>query len=83
MGRNATGRRAGLSVQRLGKARPGLGGARRRVGRFGADVAGFNLHAGVRVPAHDRGRLERLCRYVLRPPLNQAQRQLLDAGRVQ
>jgi hypothetical protein len=26
-------------------------------------------HADVDVPAHDRRRLERLCRYVARPPL--------------
>ena len=30
---------------------------------------GFDLHAGVRVPAGHRDRLERLCRYALRPPL--------------
>ncbi len=30
---------------------------------------GMSLHAGVAVPAHDRRRLERLCRYVARPPL--------------
>jgi hypothetical protein len=31
---------------------------------------GFNLHAGVRVSAHDRAGLERLARYVTRPPLS-------------
>jgi hypothetical protein len=36
-----------------------------RVPRHG----GMSLHAGVRVPARDRRRLERLCRYVARPPL--------------
>jgi hypothetical protein len=30
---------------------------------------GMSLHAEVAVPAHDRRRLERLCRYVARPPL--------------
>ncbi len=30
---------------------------------------GMSLHADVDVPAHDRRRLERLCRYVARPPL--------------
>ena len=30
---------------------------------------GFSLHAGVRVHANDRKGLERLCRYVTRPPL--------------
>ena len=29
----------------------------------------MSLHAEVAVPAHDRKRLERLCRYVARPPL--------------
>jgi hypothetical protein len=30
---------------------------------------GYDLHAGVLVPAEDRARLERVCRYALRPPL--------------
>jgi hypothetical protein len=34
-------------------------------------VAGFNLHAGLVTRAGQRGRLERLCRYALRPPLAQ------------
>jgi hypothetical protein len=34
-----------------------------------AQVAGLSLHAGVSVPARDRARLERLCRYVARPPV--------------
>jgi hypothetical protein len=33
------------------------------------DVAGFNLHANVRIAARDRTRLERLCRYTGRPPV--------------
>ena len=32
-----------------------------------AHVEGFDLHASVRVPGHDRRRLEHLCRYLLRP----------------
>lgn len=32
---------------------------------------GMNLHANVAVPARDRCWLERLCRYVARPPLAQ------------
>jgi ribosomal protein S27E len=34
-----------------------------------ASVQGFSLHADVCVPARDRRRLERLCRYVARPPI--------------
>jgi hypothetical protein len=30
---------------------------------------GMSLHAAVAVPARDRQRLERLCRYLARPPL--------------
>lgn len=36
--------------------------------RWGASVGGFDLHAEVRVEASQRGVLEKLCRYVLRPP---------------
>jgi len=36
-----------------------------------ADVMGFNVHAQVAIPARDRPRLERLCRYVCRPPIAQ------------
>jgi hypothetical protein len=34
-----------------------------------SSLEGFSLHADVRVAARDRGRLERVCRYGLRPPL--------------
>ena len=33
-----------------------------------AHVDGFSLHAGVRIHANDRQGLERLCRYIARPP---------------
>jgi hypothetical protein len=32
-------------------------------------VAGFSLHAGVSIKAHQRDKLERLCRYISRPAL--------------
>jgi len=35
----------------------------------GAVLDGFSLHAGVRIHASDRDGRERLCRYILRPPL--------------
>jgi hypothetical protein len=63
----ATGPRAGRRVLRLG-ANPGApvvttnGPRQARLGRF-------DLHANTAVPARARGRLERLCRYILRPPL--------------
>ena len=36
--------------------------------RHSVSLDGFSLHAGVRVHANDRQGLERLCRYVVRPP---------------
>ena len=39
---------------------------------------GFSLHAATCVEASDRARLERLCRYVIRPPLAAGRLQILD-----
>ncbi|MCB9871511.1 MAG: transposase [Planctomycetes bacterium] len=47
-----------------------------------ADCAGFSLHAAVRIPAGRRDRLERLCRYVCRPPLCVERVRLTGDGRV-
>jgi hypothetical protein len=33
-------------------------------------LGGFSLHANVRIAARDRGRLEGLCRYLVRPPIS-------------
>jgi hypothetical protein len=73
--RIATGPEAGDPWRRLGDrvesgaeeedgVEPGAGVPPRYV-RSG----GMSLHADVSVPEHDRRRLERLCRYVARPPL--------------
>ena len=83
VGRIATGERAGARVQRLGEPPPlPETKTRRQVGRYGAETQGFNLHAGVRVPAHARRRLERLCCYILRPPISQERLASLGDGRV-
>jgi hypothetical protein len=47
-----------------------------------ADIDGFSLHAAVRVEAHDRKRLEQLCRYITRPALSDERVQLNAAGQV-
>jgi Putative transposase len=47
-----------------------------------AYLEGFDVHANVWVSANDRAGLERLCRYVLRPPLAQDRLRLRDDGRV-
>ena len=64
-GRTALGTRAGARVRRLQRAdarpfrRPPLCG----------EAHGYNLHAAVVIGRGNREGLERLCRYVLRPPL--------------
>jgi hypothetical protein len=53
-----------------------------RAGEPAADVAGFNIHAKVVVDGRDRARLERVCRYLGRPPIAKERLQLLPDGRV-
>jgi hypothetical protein len=47
-----------------------------------AHLEGFDLHANVAVRAGDRTRLERLARYVLRPPVAQDALELTPEGKV-
>jgi hypothetical protein len=47
-----------------------LGGREVKLPPRCAQVGGFNLHAGMVIGAHNREGLERLCRYVARPPLS-------------
>jgi hypothetical protein len=47
-----------------------------------ASVSGVSLHANVAVPARDRRRLERLCRYVARPPVATERLSRLEDGRL-
>jgi hypothetical protein len=67
-GRIATGRRAGRRIVRLGDRIDAEDLGEITSPRC-ASVAGVSLHANVCVPAGDRLRLERLCRYVARSPL--------------
>ena len=67
-GRIATGRRAGQRVTRLGD-HIDVEGLVVPKGPRCASVAGISVHANVGIPARDRARLERLCRYVARPPV--------------
>jgi Putative transposase len=47
-----------------------------------AEHGGVNVHANTAVDGRDRKRLERLVRYVARPPLSQERLELHDDGRV-
>ena len=45
-------------------------------------VAGFSLHAGVATRAHERDKLERLCRYIARPAVSTKRLSLTRHGKV-
>jgi DNA-directed RNA polymerase subunit RPC12/RpoP len=81
-GRRALGARAGAAVARM----DALGGApvlgEPGLGPCHARWAGYDLHAAVVVPAHDRDRLERVCRYALRPPVSDERLQRRPDGRI-
>jgi hypothetical protein len=80
--RRALGARAGAAVRRCGGSQellalyvPGLGPCQARGN-------GFDLHAAVVVPARDRPRLERLCRYALHPAIAAGRLHLSPNGQV-
>jgi len=68
-GRVALGPRAGAETRRCGRSLELLSLSSPRRGPCHASQDGFDLHAGVVVPGRDRARLERVCRYALRPPV--------------
>ena len=69
-----------LNERRQGAHQLARGGGQAAVRR--AHLGGFDLHANVWVSAHDRAGLERLARYVLRPPFAQERLRLRSDGRV-
>jgi ribosomal protein S27E len=46
------------------------------------NVAGFSLHAGVAARAHERDKLERLCRYIARPAVSTKRLSMTRNGQV-
>jgi hypothetical protein len=78
--RIAFGPRAGQKVLTLRGAMPHESTVRQPLC---ANVDGFSLHAAVRVEAHDRKRLEQLCRYITRPALSDERVQLNASGQVE
>ncbi len=66
-GRVAIGEESGERVERIGRrrdARPLF-----LPGELCCDLDGFSLHAKVEIEGHDRDAIERLCRYLARPPI--------------
>jgi hypothetical protein len=80
MGRSLLGRTPGARVLRLG-ADPDAPRAAKDA-PWHARHAGFDLHGGRIVRADARAGLERLCHYLLRPPLAQERLELLPGERV-
>ncbi len=54
----------------------------RREDPFAAEREGWSLHCGVRITAGDRGGLEQLCRYLLRPAFAEERPSRLSDGRI-
>jgi hypothetical protein len=46
------------------------------------EVSGFSLHAGIATKANERAKLERLCRYITRPPVSTKRLSMTRNGRV-
>lgn len=76
----ALGPRAGARVLQLGRE-PDAPWVTSR-GPCQAHLEGFDLHAAITVAADDRAALERLTRYVLRPPVAQERLAVTPEGRV-
>ena len=76
----ALGPHCGARLRRLGE--PSEEGEAQAQGGCHARANGFDLHAGLVVPAGQRDRLERVCRYALRPPVTQERLHLTGEGQV-
>ena len=78
LGQAALGERAGKRARRVQV----LGAKELALPPRCANFGGYSLHAGVGFKARDRAGLERLCRYILRPPLAKDRLQRRDDGNV-
>ena len=76
----ALGPRAGARVRRCGDPPEEVEAP--TLGLYHARLHGFDVHAGIVARAGQRERLERLCRYALRPPLAQDRLRLTGDGDV-
>ena len=85
----------GASVQSKIALGERAGGRVRKLGSFGeagempmgdgplcATLGGFSLHAAVATRAHERERLEQLCRYITRPPIAESRLSLSPDGNI-
>ena len=80
-GRVLSGQRAGQQVVRVGNLENRHSHGETSSPRC-VNVNGVGLHANTVIPAHDRMRLERMCRYMGRPPIAIERLKLLSDGRL-
>lgn len=81
-GRAALGEGAGRPLVRIGREDRAVPRGQEETKFRCAVLGGFSLHAGVSVAGRDRAGLERLCRYVGRPPLAAKRLEELPDGRL-
>jgi len=79
--RIAVGPRAGQKLFALQTVPPRLQGLEGNL-NGAARAGGFSLHAGVDIASNQREKLERLCRYVSRPPVASERLSLTALGQV-
>ena len=80
--RIAVGPRAGQTLFTLQTVPPREEPEQQGDPRGAANAGGFSLHAGLDIQPHQREKLERLCRYVSRPPIAVERLALTSAGQV-
>lgn len=80
-GRIASDARRGARVPPLDRVAP-MDGSSPSQGRVSARSGGFDLHAAISVSADDRAGLERLCKYISRPPVATERMELTAEGKV-
>jgi len=79
--RIAVGSQRGKKVFTL-KTLPGTEEADDTNGQMLAKGGGFSLHAGVSAKAHERAKIERLCRYIARPAVSTHRLERLPDGKI-
>lgn len=77
---SAFGDRAGRRTRRLGEEPDDVGAQPKR--KRHARYQGFDLHASAPTKAHERDRLERMLRYLLRPPIAESRLRELPDGTI-
>ncbi len=79
--RIGSGKNAGQRIRKIGS----VGGRNEEAfsaGHLSAILGGFSLHATVFVEKHNRDRLQKLCKYLLRPPIAENRLKKINNGEI-